>query len=482
MMIAKLDYESGGIFQERGKNDDAMHYFDQAKAEFARLQKEQPESREVMLAAADNDDLLGDLLRHEGKIDEAFDEYSAAKVKRDHATSQGNGKVTDEVLALSTSHLKLGSIYFSRGESQLALDEYKASLHLRETVLESQPDNVDVQKKVLDVEEQLAQLESQLGDDKAAVETFRRALPFTQQLQRRDPTNTEWQYQRGNLLADLGFALIDSGEFKDGVANIEAAIGVQKDLVMRDPKSTRYQIALSRSFTRDGDAHLYVGETDEGINQYRAALDLRKELVAKDAQSVAYAKLANAFVLKADPGRAQDAHEQALAIRRQLVIDSPANGAFKDELASTEIELGKLVAVRDAKAGGELINAGLAQARSLVTSDPLNLDWKETFVRGLIAQARVARVASDTKTAQAALDEALATAEEAVHRSPQNVHWPGTLAEAHAGLAELATAAGNSHLAIGEWKKARDILEPLAKAGRLPAPRISLLDRARAQR
>ena len=51
---------------------------------------------------------------------------------------------------------------------------------------------------------------------------------MTQALSRRDPTNTDWQYQRGNMLADLGFALIDSGEFKDGVAQIEAAIEVQK--------------------------------------------------------------------------------------------------------------------------------------------------------------------------------------------------------------------------------------------------------------
>jgi hypothetical protein len=112
-----------------------------------------------------------------------------------------------------------------------------------------------------------------------------------------------------------------------------------------------------------------------------------------------------------------------------------------------------------------------------VTSDALNFEWKETLTRGLIAQANVATL--DRKTREGALEEALATAEEAVRRSPQNVHWPGLLAEAHVGLALLAT---DAHAAAGEWNKARDILEVLAKSGRLPAPRLALLDRARARR
>ena len=484
-MIAKLDFESGSIYLERGKTDAAMKYFDDARSEYDKLQKEEPTSRELMLGAAENHDQLGDLYRREGKIDQAFDEYNEAKALRDRATSQGNGKVTDEVLALSTSHLKIGSIYVNRGESQMALDEYKTALRLRTSVLESTPDNVEVQKAVLDVEEQLAQLEASVGDDKGAIETYRRAIPVTQALSRRDPTNTDWEYQRGNMLADLGFALIDNGEFKEGVAQIEAAIEVQKDLVARDPKSTRYQIALSRSFTRDGDAHVYFGQTDEGLSQYRAAFEIRKQLVEKDATSVAFRrshawafqKLANAFVLKNEPAKALEAYERALEIRTQLVKESPAQGGFKNELASTEVELGKLLSTQNPKRAIELIDAGLERARALVGGDPINLDWKETLTQGLLAQGRGPY---DLKTRQAAFDDALVTAEEAVKRAPQNVQWPAFLADVHVGLAELAATSGNTHAATGEWRKVVEILEPLAKAGRLPAPRTPLLDRARA--
>ena len=67
-------------------------------------------------------------------------------------------------------------------------------------------------------------------------------------------------------------------------------------------------------------------------------------------------------------------------------------------------------------------------------------------------------------------------------RARDNVHWPGYLAEAHVGLAELAIASGDTKGAAAAWKRVRDLLDPLATAGRLPAPRRPLLDRARAQR
>jgi tetratricopeptide (TPR) repeat protein len=194
-MIAKLDYESAQIYQERGSSDKSHTYFEQARDEYEALRKEQPTSREIMLAAATNRDELGDLYRHEGKIDQAFDEYTEAKTLRDRATSHGNGTVTDEVMALSASHQKLAQIYQARGNSQLAIDEFKNALQLRESVLAGAPDNVEIQKHVIDIVEPTAQLETSLGDYKAAIDAYHRALPVMEQLARRDPTNTDWMYQ-----------------------------------------------------------------------------------------------------------------------------------------------------------------------------------------------------------------------------------------------------------------------------------------------
>jgi serine/threonine protein kinase/tetratricopeptide (TPR) repeat protein len=489
-LIARLDYEAGVIFQERGKLDDALKDFTAAQTALEQLQKEEPTSKQVILDTADTHDRLGDLLRLDGKIDEAFDQYMEGKNDREKAASQGNGKVSDEVLALSTSHFKLGSVFQNRGESSSAVDEYQTALRLRETLLDSNPDHVRYQEGVLEVLRELAEVRRQLGDENAAIDAYKRAVTLGNQLTQRDPTNTEWQYQKGNLLSDLGFTLIDTGAFKDGLAEIERSIDVNKDLVARDAKSARYKIALSRSNARAGDALLYLGRTADAVAQYRYALELRQALVDRDAKSVAYrrsvawsySKLAKAFTINGDIAKALEAHEQALATRKQLVDEAPSQGGFKNELASTEAELGKLLASRDGKRAEELIKNGLARAHMLVAGDMINNEWKETLTQGLLAQGELARARGDTKTRESVLNEALGVADAATSNAPHNAHWPGYLAEIHLGLAETATARGDAKTAAGEYKRVVETLEPLDKAGRLPAPRKPLLERARARK
>ncbi|HEY5936660.1 MAG TPA: hypothetical protein VIU61_18555, partial [Kofleriaceae bacterium] len=280
------------------------------------------------------------------------------------------------------------------------------------------------------------------------------------------------------------FAQLDSGDFKTGLAQLESAIETQKELVAYDSKTATWQFDLSRSYTRAGDGYIYTGALDDGIARYEEALALRQKLAARDPKSVPYkrslafsfAKLGQAFTEKATVPRAIESHEQALALREKLVEGSPTQIMYRNELATTEIALGRLLATRDAKRAETLIASGLTRARAVATSDPINLEWKETVLQGLLATAEQMR---DPKVKRATLDEAIAIAFEAITRSPQNIHWPGYLAETHAALALLAP---DAKARTAAWQAALNALEPLAAAGRLPATRKTLLDRARASR
>ena len=479
-MIAHLDFAIGTIYQQRGKSAAALAAYGKAKGEYAILRGEQPSDRESLLGSADNQDRMGDLLRNEGKIDQAFDEYSDAKAARERASAQASSRPGEDQLALSTSHLKLGSVYQARGDTATALGEYRAALRLRESMLAGQPDNVDIQQKVLDVQTTLAELLHDTGDGKAAIATYQQATAAMDALLRRDPSNTTWKRQRGNLLADLGFALLDGGDFKGGLAQLASAIDNQKELVARDPKNSSWQIDLSRSYTRAGDGFLYLGQTDDAIAHYRSALELRDKLVERDPKSAPYRrsvafshhKLGNAYVQKGDAAHAIEEYERALGLRRQLVAEAPTQSGFKNELASTEIVLGRVLVPRDAERAHELIAGGLARARELAASDAINNEWKETLVQGLLAQAVAS---SDHEAAASALSEALGVAQAAAARAPGSAQWPGFLAEIHAGLAD---AAKDAHTAAAEWKLVRELLEPLAKDGRLAAQRKPLLERA----
>src|SRR5262249_6898763 len=161
-----------------------------------------------LLGAAETLDRLGDLRRAEGRVNEALQEYSEAKRARERAASSPGSRPKDEVLALSTSHLKLGSAYQARGESAKALDQYRACLRLRTAMLEGQRDDVELQSRLLEVQFTLGDLQRSVGDPRSALETYRAAMPVIEALTLRDPANTAWERLRGNLEADFGFALL----------------------------------------------------------------------------------------------------------------------------------------------------------------------------------------------------------------------------------------------------------------------------------
>src|SRR6185436_9478330 len=115
------------------------------------------------------------------------------------------------------------------------LDEYRVALRLRKTLLGDQHDDVELQNRVLEVQLTLGDLQRQVGDPKAAIDTYSKALPVINVLTRRDPANTTWRRLRGNLESDHGFALLDRGDYRAGLTALTTAIETQQSLVNLDP-------------------------------------------------------------------------------------------------------------------------------------------------------------------------------------------------------------------------------------------------------
>jgi len=477
-LVARLDDQLGRVHQQRGRLDKALVQYTKARDGFETMREKHGTDRRLLLAAADANDHIGDVLRAQGKLDEAFEAYDAARHDRDKATQQGNsGKTTDELAALSTSHMKVGSVYQARGESDLALNEYRAALRQRETLSESEPDNVEFQLRLLEAQAARAEMERKVGNEKPAIETYRSALPTMDALYRRDPLNAVWKRQRGMMYADFGFMLFETGMFSEGNKQLAIALEIEQDLVDRDGTNSQYAVELSRTLTRAGDASIHLGDVDAGIARFEQALVIRERLAAKDPQSVPYRrmvafsfhKLAGAYVHEngADLKKAYDLYEKALAIRDKLAGESAAAGDFKDELASTEVLLGRLLATRDPRRAAELIDSGLKRSKVLADTDPINNMYKETQTQGLLAKAALAKAQGQKQAQTAALEGARAMCESAMKRT-ENVRWTGYLAEVFGEL--------------GDWKLVRELLEPLAADGRLSWTRKALLERARASK
>ena len=121
-MIARLDYrDRRRSIQERGtaRQGDRRGYDAGEEGVRRAARASDPSSRSLLLDAADAHDRAR---RPAAQRGQGRPGVRASTAKRRASASArraaGNGKVTDEKIALSTSHLKLGSVYQNRGESQ----------------------------------------------------------------------------------------------------------------------------------------------------------------------------------------------------------------------------------------------------------------------------------------------------------------------------------------------------------------------------
>jgi len=161
-------------------------------------------------------------------------------------------------------------------------------------------------------------------------------------------------------------------------------------------------------------------------------------------------KLAGALPFAGDLPGALAAARESQALRQDLVAGAPDHAGQKNELALSELVLGRLElrAGRPAVAEGHLDRA-IELARELVETDDDNVEWKETLVGALIDRGGAAGGR-----------EALELATETATALPESQVWQVLLADAHWEVAQHEDRA--AHV-----RAARDLLADLERTGRL---------------
>jgi tetratricopeptide (TPR) repeat protein/tRNA A-37 threonylcarbamoyl transferase component Bud32 len=479
---ADADLAIGAIHQARGQTDAAVASYDAAIAAYDRLFEDAPDDAQVALGVAAAHDRLGELHRAHGRIDLALAQHRQALAARERAATHLRGD-RGVVYALSESHYRLGLAYAGAGASKQTLEELRTATRLRASLVDADPENTTWQAGLAQVEVELADFQRQIGELDESVNTYRATLPILEALVRRDPSNTSWRRDRGNLLSDLGFALVDEGDPAHALERFAQAIANHTDLLTVAPDNASWQIDLSRMHTRAGDAYRNQGDLTSALAAYDRGRAIRDGLLARDRKNAvwrrtaawSYHKIAGVLAIrggKGDLAAAIAAQEQALAIRADLARASTDHAGLQDELALSQVILGDLyVQAGTVDRGLALLDAGILAQQALVDSDPVNGQWKQALVRGLIARGRAERVGGQVLKARADLERAVAAAAAAATKAPGNAEWQAQLALAHWGLA-LAMRAGPvtaPKRAAAETATARELFAQLAKSGRLAA-------------
>ena len=495
-LLAEIIVEIGRAQHARGEYAAEVDTYRAALGHYDVLLVRNPDDRAALLGGAAAHDLIGDITRNLGKLDDASREYSQAMAARKRLVEASGGKDDEATAALSNSHFKLASTFYARGDTARSLEQYQAAERLRAELAAADPENTGRQLELVRARTQVADLSRELGQIDDAVGTYERALAVVDGLLRKDPGNATWRRERGLILSNWGYALLDPGD-ADGAARLLGQ-GLENHavLVKQDPDNTSWLIDLSRLHFRLGDARLWKGDMLAALDEYVAARTIREKLLDRDPKSplwrrlVAWSdsKISYAHLVAGDLAKARKAGESALMLRTQLREESPDQALVQNELALSEIQLGRIhLRAGEHDEGEARAERGIALAEKLVALDAINVEWKETLVSGLLVRAELQLAAGDAAAALADATRAEREAGLARQSSPSSAVWPALHGEA-LWLRSRARAAGPSPsladiaAARADRDAAFEVLDGLARAGKLAGDKRDLLARVTAAR
>ncbi|MEZ4404009.1 MAG: protein kinase [Kofleriaceae bacterium] len=498
-LMAEVLVESGRILHGRGEYAREVATYRDALVHYQAVLARRPDDRAALLGSASARDLIGDVTRNQGNLDDAFAEYQAAMGARQRvvdAAAPGADDLTANA-DLATSHLKIASTLQARGDSAGALDEYRACERLRARVATADPENSSRQFELAKARIQVADMARELGDLATAETTYTRALGSLDALLRKDPGNATWARERGLVLSNWGYALIDKGDARNATQILDQALDNHTRLVAKDPSNTSWQIDLSRIHFRLADARLWRGDVRGALAGYHAARDLRLALLGKDPGSplwrrlVAWsdAKIGYAELLGSNLDAALTAATAARDARAELVAATPAQAGLRNELAQSELLIARIHA-RAGRATDALaaVDRAIAGVDKLVADDEVNLEWKETLVGALLVRADLAMARGRAADALADADRAVVQGLVAIAAAPASAVWIMLVAEARFTRARTVRARGGAaspaqrETADEDVDAAYALLDRLSENGLLAWDRQPLWSRVRVAR
>jgi tetratricopeptide (TPR) repeat protein len=485
-LLAEIIVEIGRVQHARGEYAAEVETFRAALVHYDALLVRNPDDRAALLGGAAARDLIGDVTRNLGKLDEASREYSQSMAARKRLVDASGGKDEEAVAALSTSHLKLASSFQARGDTRRALAEYQETEKLRAGLAAADPENTGRQLDLARARTQVADIERELGRFDSAFASYEKALAIIDGLLRKDGGNALWRRERGIVLSNWGYAKLEPGEVEEAIRLLDQGLANHSALVQKDPTNTSWLIDLSRLHFRLGDAQVWKGDLTAALAQYVAARTIREQLLARDPKSplwrrlVAWSdsKISYAHWVGGDLAKSRVAGDSALDLRQQLHDESPEQALVKNELALSEIQLGRIhLRAGELELGEAHTDRTIGHADKLVADDPINVEWKETLVAALLVRSELRLAAGKRDDAMADCTRAESEATLALTAAPNSAVWPELRAEARwlrsRATTDAAAARADIDAAFAE-------IDALARAGRLGADKKPVLERIRA--
>jgi non-specific serine/threonine protein kinase/serine/threonine-protein kinase len=238
--------------------------------------------------------------------------------------------------------LRQGRLSQQQGQPDAALASFEAAARVDESYLAAAPGDRRARRD-LSVAQSFAAAIVGARDPARGLELYLAMLPPAIELAASDPTNAELQRDVLVGYEDVAQMQTELGQLAEALENQNRALAIAEELVRADPANQQALQDLSVRHAQIGDVQLAMGRLPPALESYRRSLDLDARVAARDptnakaAEYLGWSHLNVAQALKAlgQPREALDHYREAIAVATPFSERDPANALLKLVLADS---------------------------------------------------------------------------------------------------------------------------------------------------
>ncbi|MGL4729277.1 MAG: tetratricopeptide repeat protein [Bosea sp. (in: a-proteobacteria)] len=325
---------------------------------------------------------LGDMVLYRLRLEDAMEHFAFARLI---ATAGASNDANDRQwqIDLAAAHVRIGQVLSGQGNSRGALEAFRKSLAIRQSLVEATPGDAERQREYTTILNHVGDMVRVHGDRDEALALYHRGLAIRERLNKDDPDNTLWQRGMSVSYEKIGHVLRQLGKPAEAAEFQQRSYAIADTLASGDASNLLLQSNLSASLGRQGAARLRAKDIAGALENHRKSLTIRQQLVVKDPANMMWQRnLSSSFMAIGDALRdgsaldgALDEYAKAITIRRMLVAKDPANSDWQlslhfalNRVASTRHQMG------DKSNLIETYNDSLRLYSAMAARDPANVE------------------------------------------------------------------------------------------------------------
>jgi tetratricopeptide (TPR) repeat protein len=374
---------------------------------------------------------------------------------------------------LMRAYERVGQINYLVGTDATALDAFRQSLRLAESLSTTSPGDAGITHQIAGLHNRIGLIEMKTGRTDEAFRSLDLARSIEEVLVRAHPHELAYQVDLAAHVYNLGIFLEATGRPAKGLQRLEQSLAVYERLAREHPDNDFYRYELAKTGRGIGNVLSDLGRTSEAMNGYRHSRAVLEGLVTAHPDDTGYSdnlaavcnEIGVALSQNGQTAEAVASYRRALELREALARAHPAVTEYRRGVAHTLHQMGLAYVHGDQPADAvEPLRASGTLYEKLVKDHSENLDFRSSL-GGTLNDLGVAQAAQGRhREAMQAFRAAIEYQSPAHTRAPLASTYTRFLANHNEGLGQAELNLGQTSSAIASFGRARELRDELVRA------------------